>query len=71
MSKFEAEFAHAQRPVEVSFEGGAPKEAKRLTGMFFVVVVAPRTPEQIAKNPLGIYVHSFSWSQDLTSGEPK
>ena len=59
------------RWIERSFEGGALKDTKRLTGMFSVVVVAPRTPEQIAKNPLGIYVHSFNWSQDLTSGEAK
>ena len=59
------------RWIERSFEGGAPKETKRLTGMFSVVVVPPRTPEQIAKNPLGIYVHSFSWSQDLNPGDAK
>ncbi|MCB1521186.1 MAG: conjugal transfer protein TrbF [Hyphomicrobiaceae bacterium] len=59
------------RWLERSFEGGAPKETKRLTGMFSVIVVPPRTPEQIAKNPLGIYVNAFSWSQDLNPGESK
>ena len=62
-----------RRPMTIlaAILGGAPKDTKRLTGMFSVVVVAPRTPEQIAKNPLGIYVHSFSWSQDLSPGESK
>ena len=59
------------RWLEKSFEGGAPKDTKRLTGMFSIVVVPPRTHEQIAKNPLGIYVHAFSWSQDLSPGDNK
>ena len=59
------------RWAERSFEGGAPKDTRRLTGIFTVVVVAPRTAEQITRNPLGIYVHAFNWSQDLTTGDNK
>ncbi len=59
------------RWAEKSFEGGAPKDTRRLTGIFTVVVVAPRTAEQITRNPLGIYVHAFNWSQDLSTGDSK
>jgi len=31
----------------------------------------PRTVEAVRKNPLGIYVHTFNWSQDVNAGEPK
>ena len=27
--------------------------------------------DAVRKNPLGIYVHAFNWSQDVTAGEPK
>jgi type IV secretion system protein TrbF len=59
------------RWLERSFEGGALKDTKRLTGLFSIVIAPPRTAEQVAKNPLGIYVHAFNWSQDVTAGEPK
>jgi type IV secretion system protein VirB5 len=59
------------RWLERSFEGGALKETKYLTGLFSVVITPPRTAEQAAKNPLGIYVHAFNWSQDVTTGVPK
>jgi type IV secretory pathway TrbF-like protein len=36
-----------------------------------MVITPPRTAERVAKNPLGIYVHAFNWSQDVVSGEPK
>jgi type IV secretion system protein VirB5 len=59
------------RWLERTFEGGALKETKHLTGLFSVVITPPRTAEQVAKNPLGIYVHAFNWSQDVTTGAPK
>jgi type IV secretion system protein VirB5 len=59
------------RWLERTFEGGAYKDTKFLTGLFSIVITPPRTAEHIAKNPLGIYVHAFNWSQDVTTGEPK
>jgi type IV secretion system protein VirB5 len=59
------------RWAERIFEGGALKDTKYLTGLFSVVITPPRTAEQVAKNPLGIYIQAFNWSQDVTSGEPK
>jgi type IV secretion system protein TrbF len=59
------------RWLERFFEGGALKDTKHLTGLFSIVITPPRTAERVAKNPLGIYVHAFNWSQDITAGEPK
>ena len=59
------------RWLERIFEGGALKDTKRLTGLFSIVITPPRTVEAVRKNPLGIYVHTFNWSQDVTAGEPK
>ena len=59
------------RWLERTFEGGALKDTRRLTGLFSIVMTPPRTVDAVRKNPLGIYVHAFNWSQDVTSGEPK
>ena len=60
------------RWLERSFEGGALKDTRRLTGLFSIVITPPRTVEAVRKNPLGIYVHAFNWSQDVDApGEPK
>ena len=55
-------------------EGGALKDTKRLTGLFSIVIRPPKTVEAVRKNPLGIYVHAFNWSQDVatkTAGDAK
>ena len=59
------------RWLERIFEGGSLKDTKRLTGLFSLVLTVPKTVEAVRKNPLGIYVHTFNWSQDVTAGEPK
>jgi type IV secretion system protein VirB5 len=59
------------RWLERVFEGGALKDTKRLTGLFSIVISPPRTVEAVRKNPLGIYVHTFNWSQDVNAGESK
>ncbi len=59
------------RWLERTFEGGALKETKRLTGLFSIIITPPKTAEAVRKNPLGIYVHSFNWSQDVSAGDPK
>ena len=53
------------RWLERIFEGGALKDTRRLTGLFSIVLTPPRTVELVRKNPLGIYVHAFNWSQDV------
>jgi type IV secretory pathway TrbF-like protein len=59
------------RWLERIFEGGALKDTKWLTGLFSIVISSPRTVEAVRKNPLGIYVHTFNWSQDVNRGESK
>jgi type IV secretion system protein VirB5 len=61
------------RWLERTFEGGAPKDTRRLTGLFSIVLTPPKTVDAVRKNPLGIYVHAFNWSQDVatTTGEAK
>jgi type IV secretion system protein VirB5 len=41
--------------------------------LFSIVLTPPKTVEAVRKNPLGIYVHAFNWSQDVatTAGEAK
>jgi len=53
------------------FEGGAVKDTRRLTGLFSIVIAPPKTVNAVRKNPLGIYVHTFNWSQDVSAGETK
>jgi type IV secretion system protein VirB5 len=53
------------RWIERRYEGGAVKDTRRMTGLFTIVVKTPDTPELIAKNPLGIYVHAFNWTPEL------
>ena len=59
--------AREVRWLERIFEGGALKETKRLTGLFSIIITPPRTVEAVRKNPLGIYVRTFNWSQDVTT----
>jgi type IV secretory pathway TrbF-like protein len=59
------------RWLERIFEGGALKDTKHLTGLFSIALAPPKTVEAVRKNPLGIYVHTFNWSQDVTTGEHK
>ena len=56
------------RWLERTFENGALKDTKRFTGLLSIVITPPRTAELVRKNPLGIYVHAFNWSQDLNRG---
>ena len=59
------------RWLERVFDGGATRETRALTGIFTIVLSAPRTAEAIRRNPLGIYVHAFNWSPDVVAAEPK
>ena len=36
-------------------------------GLFSIVIRPPKTVEEVRKNPLGIYVHAFNWSQDVAT----
>ncbi len=57
--------------VEKSFRDGIPHATTKMTGIFSILISPPRTVDLVRKNPLGIYVHSFNWSEDLNSGDNK
>jgi type IV secretion system protein TrbF len=43
--------------------GGAVLSRKERTGLFSVVVMAPRTEDEMLRNPLGLYIDNFSISE--------
>jgi type IV secretion system protein VirB5 len=59
------------RWIEKSYEQGALREAKRFTGMFSVVMQPPRDAARLRTNPLGLYIASLSWAEDLITGDRK
>ncbi|MBA4339568.1 MAG: conjugal transfer protein TrbF [Hyphomonas sp.] len=59
------------RWIEKSYEQGALREAKRFTGMFSVVMQPPRDAARLRSNPLGLYIASLSWAEDLVTGDRK
>jgi type IV secretion system protein VirB5 len=50
---------------ETRFASGRLVGVERYTGVAGIVIDPPSTPERLQKNPLGLYVHAFSWSKDL------
>lgn len=59
------------RWLERIYDGGALKNTRRLTGLFSIIITPPKTEDAVRKNPLGIYVHDFNWSEDASVGETK
>ena len=59
------------RWLEKSFKDGTADRTTRMTGIFTVVISPPATSDLIRKNPLGIYVQAFNWSQDLNTGDSR
>jgi type IV secretory pathway TrbF-like protein len=50
---------------ESSYNTGTLVKVERYTGVATVVIDQPSDPERLAKNPLGLYVHAFTFSRDL------
>lgn len=44
--------------------GARQTERASYTGLFTVTHAAPRSADQIARNPLGLFITDFSWSRD-------
>lgn len=57
------------RWIERTYENGALTKAERFTGAFTVVTQPPSDAATLRANPLGLYVHSLNWSQDLVTGD--
>jgi hypothetical protein len=49
-------------------ETGAPVRQERFTGALSILFSAPSTARLISKNPLGLYVDSFTWRRDSIGG---
>ena len=57
------------RWIEKTYENGALMHADRYTGNFTLITQAPTDAATLRANPLGLYVHSLNWGQDLVTGE--
>lgn len=54
------------RWVETDYIGGVNQQPQTFSGLFETDVIPPRDEAQVFRNPLGIYVVSFSWSREFT-----
>ncbi|WP_035551531.1 conjugal transfer protein TrbF [Hyphomonas atlantica] len=57
------------RWLEKTYEHGALTGVKRFTGLFTIVNSPPRDAETLRANPLGLYIHSLNWGEDLVTGD--
>ncbi|WP_439621247.1 conjugal transfer protein TrbF [Hyphomonas sp.] len=57
------------RWIEKTYENGALIRAERFTGLFSIITQNPTDAATLRANPLGLYVHSLNWGQDLVTGE--
>jgi type IV secretion system protein TrbF len=57
------------RWVEKTYEHGALMQTARFTGLFSIITQTPTDAETLRANPLGLYVHSLNWGQDLVTGD--
>jgi type IV secretion system protein VirB5 len=55
------------RWTEATYENGTLAATDRYTGSFTILIDPPRDAETLRKNPLGLYVHTLFWTQDLVS----
>ena len=58
------------RWLEKTYENGALTSARRFTGLFTLVQDTPRDAATLRANPLGIYINSLNWGEDIVTGEP-
>lgn len=52
--------------VERHYQDGSLAATERWSAILTVVVQAPRTPDAIRKNPLGLFVNAINWSKELS-----
>ena len=64
-----SEASFQARWIEKTYENGALTKARRFTGLFSVITQAPKNAETLRANPLGLYVHSLNWGEDLVTGD--
>jgi len=64
-----SETSFQARWLEKTYQQGALTNVRRYTGLFTIVQEAPRSAEVLRANPLGIYIHSLNWGEDLVTGD--
>ena len=57
------------RWIEKTYENGALMKAQRFTGLFSIVTQPPTDAATLRANPLGLYINSLNWGEDLVTGE--
>ncbi|MEE9380703.1 MAG: conjugal transfer protein TrbF [Hyphomonadaceae bacterium] len=57
------------RWTEKTFEHGSQASTQRFTGLLSITITPPRDAETLRANPLGLYIHSLNWGQELTQGD--
>ena len=50
---------------EKTYANGVLTSAERYSGVATIVLDSPTSPDNLQRNPLGLYVHAFTWSRDL------
>lgn len=51
--------------VEHRYQDGVLASTQRWAAILTVVVQAPRTADDLRKNPLGVFVHALNWSREM------
>ena len=57
------------RWIEKTYENGALMKAQRFTGLFSIVTQSPKDAATLRANPLGLYINSLNWGEDLVTGD--
>ena len=50
---------------ERHYQGGALADTTRWSAILTIIILPPRTPDALSRNPLGINVDSLNWSKEL------
>lgn len=57
------------RWLEKTYENGTLIDVRRFTGHFTLAWRTPRDAETLRANPLGLYIQSLNWTEDLVTGD--
>lgn len=53
------------RWVETNYSSGLRRSREQYTGLFQVKLMPPRDESDVFKNPVGVYITSFTWSREF------
>ncbi len=61
-----SEGTYQVRWVETTFSNGVSRSREDYTGLFQVKLMPPRDEADTFKNPIGVYITSFTWSREFS-----